>query len=91
MIYYRSFREDLYGLYGLARVTGSEPYDVRDLVPCVLGLDLNSMYTDPAEHITTAAIGSTVDDLDDLDDLDNLSDMWKVLDMLLVNNHHVVI
>ena len=39
------------------------------------GLDLHSLYTDPAPHIITAHTGSTVNNLDDLDVLDDLDDL----------------
>ena len=56
------------------------------------GLDLYSTYTDPAQHIFTAAKGSTVDDIDDIDDIydiddldHDLSEVWKVASYLVHN------
>ena len=50
-----------------AHVAGREPYDLYDLCDLVhvyrVGYVL-SIYSDPAQHPITAAIGSTVDDLD---------------------------
>lgn len=41
------------------------------------GLDVNSTYTDAAQHFATEAIGPTVDYVDYLDR--DLSEVWSIL------------
>ena len=45
------------------------------------GLDLCSTYTDPAQHLITAGIGSAVDDLDDAEDPEDLEDLDYLYDL----------
>ena len=50
------------------------------------GWDLYSTCTDPAEHLTTAASGSIVDDIDAIDDLDR-----DLSEVLFVVNHFAAV
>ena len=46
----------MYDLYGVAHVTGWEPYDLQDLATCFQGW-ICTLYTDPAQHIIAADTG----------------------------------
>ena len=52
------------------------------------GLDLHSLYTDPAPFITTADTKSTVDDLYDLYDPFDLYDPYDLYDMYDIYDLH---
>ena len=67
-------------LYGVAHVTGWEPYDLHDLWQFFPGLDLFSPGTDPAQHLRTSDTGPTADDLYDLYDLYDV-DMYDLYDL----------
>ena len=64
------FQEDIY--IAQLVVAGRKPYDLHDLAHVSWVRPVVSTYTHPVRHITTASIGSTVDDLDR-----DLFDVWK--------------
>ena len=60
---YRSSLDDLdisgRSVWSIAHVTGWEPHELHDLAHASGVVSVLYTYTDPAQHLTTAAIGST--------------------------------
>ena len=71
----------MYGLQQLMIPSGSRA--TCRIWQKLLMLDLSSLCTDPAQHLTTTDAGSTVDCLYDLCDLYDLYDLYWLYDLAL--------
>ena len=80
MIYYRYFREDL---YGLDHVTGWEPYDLYDLANVSIGSDLDALYRHILHNISSQQIQDRYHHLvHDLGTDRDLSEVWTVFTLI---------